>query len=59
VHLSFLRNKAEILAAYHERMSLRGIARVFSVSRNTISAWLKKSPDASSLGSDAAQGQEA
>ena len=51
--------KAQILAAYHERMSLRGIARVFGVSRNTVSAWLKKSPEAPSAGSDAAQGQEA
>ena len=35
--------KAVILAAYHERPSLRGLTRIFGVSRNTVSAWLKKS----------------
>ena len=35
--------KAVILAAYHERLSLRGLTRIFGVSRNTVSAWLKKS----------------
>lgn len=48
--------KAQILAAYHERMSLRGIARVFGVSRNTVSAWLKKSHDAVALEEDTSQG---
>ena len=36
------RRKALILAAYHERMSMRGLARTFGVSRNTVSRWLKK-----------------
>lgn len=35
------RRKALILAAYHERMSLRGLARTFGVSRSTVSLWLK------------------
>lgn len=41
------RNDAEIdqiLAAYRERPSMRGIARVFGISRNTLARWLKKSP---------------
>lgn len=36
--------KAEILRAYEERSSLRGLARTFGVSRNTVTAWLKKKP---------------
>ena len=32
----------QILAAYNERMSLRGIQRTFGVSRQTVSKWLKK-----------------
>jgi transposase-like protein len=35
--------KEEILRAYHERTSLRGVSRIFGVSRNTVSSWLKKS----------------
>lgn len=35
--------KAEILAAYQERTSLRGLTRIFGVSRTTVTAWLKKS----------------
>lgn len=34
--------RAQILAAYNERMSLRGIQRAFGVSRQTVSKWLKK-----------------
>lgn len=34
--------RAEILSALHERSSLRGIERTFGVSRNTVSAWMKK-----------------
>jgi len=41
--------KAMILAASHERMSMRGLARTFGVSRSTVTAWLKKSePSAAS-----------
>ena len=32
--------KAEILRAYHERSSLRGLERTFGVARQTVSAWL-------------------
>jgi transposase-like protein len=35
--------KAEILRAYHERTSMRGLTRIFGVSRQTVSSWLKKS----------------
>ena len=35
--------KERIMAAYQERPSMRGIERVFGVSRHTLSAWLKKS----------------
>jgi transposase-like protein len=34
--------RAEILSALHERSSLRGIERTFGVSRNTVTAWMKK-----------------
>lgn len=34
--------KAEILRAYEERSSLRGLTRTFGVSRNTVNVWLKK-----------------
>ena len=33
--------KAEILRAYFERSSLRGLVRTFGVARQTVSAWLK------------------
>ncbi len=36
--------KAEILRAYQERTSLRGLTRIFGVSRTTVTAWLKKKP---------------
>ena len=32
--------KQEIMSAYLERPSMRGIARVFHISRNTLRAWL-------------------
>ena len=34
--------KEQILAAYHERSSMRGIQRTFGVSRPTLASWLKK-----------------
>ena len=34
--------KEEILGAYHERPSMRGISRMFGVSRQTLAFWLKK-----------------
>lgn len=37
--------KAEILRAYHERSSLRGIERTFGVARQTVAKWLKEKAD--------------
>ena len=34
--------KAEILRAYHERSSLRGIERTFGVARQTVAKWLRE-----------------
>ena len=34
--------KEQILAAYHERPSMRGIERIFGVSRHTLAKWLEK-----------------
>ena len=45
--------KEQILAAYHERPSLRGIERVFGVARETVATWLKKSPATATLARDA------
>ena len=36
--------KEQILRAYNERPSMRGITRVFGVSRPTLITWLKKRP---------------
>ena len=38
--------REEILRAYQERSSLRGLERTFGVSRETVIAWLKKRPAA-------------
>lgn len=51
--------KAEILAAYHERGSMRAMTRIFGVNRNTVLAWLKKSREPAVLKKDAGEGQEA
>ena len=45
--------KAQVLAAYQERPSMRGITRVFGISRDTLGKWLKKSPGAPSPAPDA------
>ena len=37
--------KEEILRAYEERSSLRGLARTFGVARGTVSRWLKKNDE--------------
>ena len=37
--------KGRVLAAYQERSSMRGISRVFGLSRETLAGWLKKSQD--------------
>lgn len=34
--------KAEILKAYHERSSLRGLEQTFGVARQTVAAWLRQ-----------------
>ncbi len=34
--------KQQVLAAYQERASMRGIARTFKISRNTLTGWLKE-----------------
>ena len=34
--------KAEVLRAYQEGASLRGLSRTFGITRNTITQWLKK-----------------
>jgi transposase-like protein len=34
--------REEILSAYQERNSLRGLTRTFGVSRTTVSLWIKK-----------------
>ena len=44
-----------ILRAYQERSSLRGLSRTFGVSRNTVTAWLKKSPEDAAVGDDLAR----
>ncbi len=36
--------KETILRAYQERPSMRGIERIFGLSRSTLSEWLKKRP---------------
>lgn len=45
--------KEQILRAYHERTSLRGLTRIFGVSRQTVSSWLKKSAADTALGANA------
>ncbi len=54
--------KAEILRAYFERPSMRGIERVFGVARQTVSVWLKeqgeKHPDLEPALSDVPIGQD-
>ena len=37
--------KAEILRAYQERSSLRGLSRTFGVARQTVSKWLVEKAD--------------
>ena len=34
--------KEEIIKAYFERVSLRGLTRIYGVNRKTVKAWLKK-----------------
>ncbi len=48
--------REEILRAYQERTSLRGLTRIFGVSRQTVSVWLKKSLPTASVGANSATG---
>jgi transposase-like protein len=48
--------KEEILRAYQERASLRGVCRVFGVSRAAVAAWLKKTPAVAEGGRRPGQG---
>ncbi len=41
-HAYSAERRDEILRAYEERSSLRGLTRTFGVSRTTVSTWLKK-----------------
>jgi transposase-like protein len=41
-HVTPEERREEILRAYQERSSLRGLERTFKVSRNTVTAWIKK-----------------
>ena len=41
--------REEILRAYEERSSLRGLERTFGVSRHTVIGWIKKSPGVASV----------
>lgn len=50
--------KAEILAAYHERGSLRAMTRIFGVASSTVLIWLKKSREPAVLEEDAGEGQK-
>ncbi len=50
--------KAQILAAYHERGSMRAMTRIFGVSRNTVLAWLKKSRTVAIAQEDVGESQE-
>ncbi len=45
-------DKEQIIAAYYERPSMRGIERIFGVSRHTLADWLKKSDHRSNSNSE-------
>jgi transposase-like protein len=44
--------REEILRAYQERSSLRGLERTFGIARSTVIRWLKKSPTPSTTPGD-------
>ena len=46
--------RAQVLAAYQERASMRGVSRVFGLSRLTLADWLKKSQVSAAAGPDVA-----
>lgn len=45
--------KAQIIDAYYERPSMRGIERIFGVTRQTLATWLKKKRNTTNGGGDA------
>ena len=51
--------QAQVLAAYHERCSQRGVCRIFGIAKQTLTDWLKKSRDLAALEDDAGKGAEA
>jgi transposase-like protein len=46
-HAYSLERRDEILRAYEERSSLRGLTRTFALSRTTVIGWLKQRPSRS------------
>ena len=48
--------RAQVLAACQERASMRGVSRVFGLSRHTLADWLKKSQVSAAAGPDPAAG---
>lgn len=50
--------RAQVLAAYHERASLRGVCRIFGICRQTLVTWLKKSQEVAALEEDAGKGSK-
>lgn len=49
--------REEILRAYQERPSMRGISRNFGISRKTLAAWIKKTAHAALVEADPACGE--
>lgn len=50
--------QAQVLAAYQERCSQRGVCRIFGIARQTLADWLKKSRDAATLEENAGKSAE-
>ena len=48
--------RAQALAAYHERASLRGVCRIFGICRQTLVTWLKKSRETAPTQEDTGKG---
>ena len=48
--------RAQALAAYHERASLRGVCRIFGICRQTLVTWLKKSRETAPTQEDVGKG---
>lgn len=54
--------QAQVLAAYHERCSQRGVCRIFGIAKQTLTDWLKreqlKSRQSAALEQDAGKSPE-